>query len=60
MIKYFILVITLIFLFLYIIEKVNNNTNKYNIIIINHNKYQVIIIKNTNNNYEKIYKIYKI
>ncbi len=55
----FVIIIILIFLITFEYENFESETNKYNIILINHNKYQIIIIKNINNIQDKIYKIYK-
>ena len=59
----FILIILFVLIYINFLKKENfntdANTNKYNIILINHKNYQIIIIKTINNNYNKIYKIYK-
>ena len=57
----FILVIILILIFLNTFggEKYKSQTNKYNVILINHRNYQIVLISNTNNVQNKIFKIYK-
>lgn len=55
----FIFVILMIFICINIGGKEIFDTNKYNIISINHNNYQIFIVKNMSNTNKKIYKIYK-
>ena len=57
----FIILLILIFFITFRFENFMVETNKYNIILINHKKYQIVIIKNKNINnvQDKIYKIYK-
>lgn len=64
----FILIISFVLFFLNMYNKenfkLNLQTNKYNLILINHENYKIIILKNNfddeNNDIDKIIKIYKI
>lgn len=55
----YIVIFILFFLITFKFENFQSETNKYNIILINHNKFQIIIIKDINNIQDKIFKIYK-
>lgn len=55
----FTLTVILIFLNTFGTEYFYSETNKYNVIFVNHKNYQIIILKNTSNDENKIYKIYK-